>query len=110
MSQFKPGVGEKQKKDDQAEKKKERKRDRETRMSELCREEALEERQPSPWTGNFRVRVRVCQVGTERCWESPEDRTALVCKICTFGETISNMNFYRRDPEDVSLFLYPFRQ
>ena len=25
----------------------------------------------------------VCQVGTERCWENLEIRSALICKICT---------------------------
>lgn len=26
---------------------------------------------------------RVCQLGTEGCWENLEARSALVCKICT---------------------------
>ena len=52
-------------------------------MSRLYREETMEEWQPSPWTGKFRVGGRVCQVGTEGCWENLEARSALVCKICT---------------------------
>lgn len=38
---------------------------------------------PSPWAGKFRVGGRVCQVGTEECWENLEARSALICKICT---------------------------
>ena len=54
-----------------------------TKMSGLYREEPLGEGQPSPWAGKFRVGGRVCQVGTEGCWENLEARSALVCKICT---------------------------
>ena len=52
-------------------------------MSELYSKEPLEEGQPSPWAREFRVGGRVCQVGTEGCWENLEARSALVCKICT---------------------------
>ena len=52
-------------------------------MFGLYREEPLGEGQPSPWAGKFRVGGRVCQVGTEGCWENLEARSALVCKICT---------------------------
>ena len=54
-----------------------------TKMSGLYREEALVEGQPSPWAGKFRVGGRVCQVGTERCWENLQARSALMCKTCT---------------------------
>jgi hypothetical protein len=52
-------------------------------MSGLYREEHLEEGQPSPWARKFKVGVKVCQVGTEGCWENLEARTSLVSKICT---------------------------
>ena len=50
-------------------------------MSGLYREEPLGEGQPSPWAGKFRVGGRVCQVGTEGCWENLKARSALICKI-----------------------------
>ena len=49
---------------------------RETKMSGLYREE-----QP---------RGKVCQVGTEGCWENLEARSALVCKICTSAPYIGS--------------------
>ena len=52
---------------------------RETKMSGLYREEPLGEGQPSPWAGKFRVGGRVCQVGTEGCWENLEARSDLIC-------------------------------
>jgi hypothetical protein len=52
-------------------------------MSGLYREEHLWEGQPSLWAGGFRIEGRVFQVGTEGCWENPEARIALVCKVCT---------------------------
>lgn len=52
-------------------------------MSGLFREEPLKGGQPSPWVGKFEVRGRICQGGTEGCWENQEVRSALVCKICT---------------------------
>lgn len=48
-------------------------------MSELYKEETLGEGWPSPCT----ERGRVCQVGTEECWENLETRSALTGKICT---------------------------
>ena len=56
---------------------------REEKMSGLYREEHLWEGQPSLWAGGFRIEGRVFQVGTEGCWENPEARIALVCKVCT---------------------------
>jgi len=47
------------------------------------REEPLGEGQPRSWAGKFKVGGRVCQVGTEGCWENLEAKSALVCKICT---------------------------
>jgi hypothetical protein len=41
------------------------------------------EGQPSPWAGKFRVGGRICQVGSEGCWENLEARSASVCKIGT---------------------------
>ena len=38
---------------------------REHKMSEFYREEPLEEGQPGPWSGNFKVGGKVCQVGSE---------------------------------------------
>ena len=35
--------------------------------------------QPSRWAGKLKVGCRVCQVGTEGCWENLEAKTALVC-------------------------------
>ena len=43
---------------------------REIKISALCREESLGEGQPSPWAGKFKVGGRVCQSGTEGCWEN----------------------------------------
>jgi len=59
------------------------KRQGETKMSGLCREEPLGEGQPRLWVGKFRVGGGVCQVGTEGCWESLEARSALICKTRT---------------------------
>lgn len=50
-------------------------------MSGLYSKEPLGEGQLSPWAGKFRVGGRMCQVGTEGCWEILEARSALVCKI-----------------------------
>jgi hypothetical protein len=36
----------------------------------LYQEEPLRKGKSNPWAGKFRVRVRVCLVGTEGCWES----------------------------------------
>jgi len=36
------------------------------------------EGQPNPWAGKFRVRGRVCQVGTEGFWENLEAKSAYV--------------------------------
>jgi hypothetical protein len=52
-------------------------------MSGLYREELLEEEQPSPWAGNFRVESEVCQpypemVGTEEFWENAEGQVCFV--------------------------------
>ena len=47
-------------------------------MPGLYREEPLEEEQPRPWAGKFRVGGRVCQVGTEGCWENLEARSAFL--------------------------------
>lgn len=56
----------------------------ETKICGLYREEPLREGQPSSWDGKLRVGSRVCQVGTERCWENLEEaRSALLCKIFT---------------------------
>jgi len=52
-------------------------------MSELYKEELLEEEQPSPWAGKFRAGSRGCQVRNEGCWENLEARSALLCEICT---------------------------
>jgi len=45
--------------------------------------EPLAEGQLGLWAGKFKVGDRVCQVGTEGCWENLVARSALVCKICT---------------------------
>jgi hypothetical protein len=59
-------------------------RGKENTISRLYREELLlREGQPRCWTGKFRVGTRVCQVGTEGCWENLEARWNLICKICT---------------------------
>lgn len=55
----------------------------ETKMSGFYREKPLGEGQPSPWAGKFRVGGRICQVGSEGCWENLEARSASVCKIGT---------------------------
>lgn len=55
----------------------ERRRER-PKMSRLYREDPPGEGQPSPWAGKFRFAGRVCQVGTEGCWEILEIRSALV--------------------------------
>ena len=65
------------------EKKREGGRKGEDKMSGLYREEPLGEGQPRSWAGEFRVGGRVCQVGTEGCWENLEARSVLMCKICT---------------------------
>jgi hypothetical protein len=57
--------------------------EKEPKMFGLYREDPLGERQPSPWAGKFRAVGRVCQVGTEGCWENLEARSALVCKMHT---------------------------
>ena len=65
---------------------KQNKRDRvNNQMSVLYKEGLLEEGQFNPWAGEFRVGGRICQVGTEGCWENLEARSALICKICTSG-------------------------
>ena len=51
------------------------------KMSGLHREEPLREGQLSPWAGKFRIEGRVCQVGSEGCWENLEARSALVCWV-----------------------------
>jgi hypothetical protein len=56
---------------------------RETKMHGLYRVEHLGEGQPCPWAGKFRVGDRVCQVGTEGCWENLEALFTLVCKTRT---------------------------
>ena len=56
-------------------------RKRASKMSELYMEDTLGEEQPNTWAGKFRVGGRVCQVGTEGCWENLEARSALICKI-----------------------------
>ena len=66
--------------------KKRRRRDTHTRISELYREDPLGEGQPSPWAGKFRVGGRVCQVGTEEFWKTLGGQicfgvSTLVCKI-----------------------------
>jgi hypothetical protein len=43
-------------------------------------EELLGEGQPSSWPGKFRIGSRLCQVGTEGCWENLKARSALLCK------------------------------
>ena len=53
------------------------------KISGLHREEPLREGQLSPWAGKFRIEGRVCQVGSEGCWENLEARSAFVCKMCT---------------------------
>ena len=58
----------------------EREKREEIKMSGLYREEPLGEGQPSPWAGKFRVRSRVCQLGTEGCWENLEAWSALDVK------------------------------
>jgi hypothetical protein len=35
------------------------------------------------WAAQFRVGDRMCQVGTEECYQNPEARSALINKICT---------------------------
>ena len=57
--------------------------ERTCKMSRLYREEPLGEGQPSSWVEKFKVVGRVCQVGTEGCWENLEARSAVLCKICT---------------------------
>jgi hypothetical protein len=52
-------------------------------MSGLYREEPLGVGQPSPWTEKFSIGGRVCQVGTEGCWENLRAKFVLVCKLCT---------------------------
>lgn len=47
-----------------------KRRENHTRMSGLYREGPLGAGQPRLWAGKFRVRGRVCWVGTEGCWEN----------------------------------------
>jgi hypothetical protein len=58
-------------------------RERRIKISGLYRQEAFWERTSLPWAGKFRVGVRVCQAGTEGCWENLGVRSTLICKICT---------------------------
>jgi hypothetical protein len=46
--------------------------------SGLYREEPLGEGQLSSWAGKCRVGGRMCQVGTEGCWENLEARSILM--------------------------------
>ena len=61
-------------------------RRRETKVSGLYKEEPGGQRR---WEGNqvlgrkVQGWGRVCQVGTEECWENLEARPTLICKICT---------------------------
>jgi hypothetical protein len=54
-------------------------------MSGLYREGPLGKEQPSRCAAKFKFKFghRVCQVGTEGCWENLEARSALVSNICT---------------------------
>ena len=47
----------------------------------LDSEEPQKEGQPSSWAGKFRVVGKICQIGTEGCWENLEARSILVSKI-----------------------------
>jgi hypothetical protein len=35
-----------------------------------------------PLDRKVKIGGRVCQIGTEGCWENLESRSALICKIC----------------------------
>ena len=69
--------------EEEVEEKREREREHKRTKCLDCMGGASGEGQPSPWVGKFRVGDRVCQVGTEGCWENLEARSALICKICT---------------------------
>jgi hypothetical protein len=60
-----------------------RERERVTKLSEFYRKEPLEEGQPGPWAGEFKVGDRVCLVGTEGCWENLEAMSVLISKMCS---------------------------
>ena len=55
---------------------------KERTKSGLYREEPLK-KGSQPLGGKFRVGGRVCQVGSEGCWENLEARYSFICKICT---------------------------
>jgi hypothetical protein len=48
-------------------------------MPGLYRKRHLGEGKRSLWVEKFKVKGRVCLVGTEGCWENVEARSALVC-------------------------------
>jgi hypothetical protein len=52
-------------------------------MCGLYREEPQGEGEHSLWTVKFKVGDRVCQVGTETCWDKLEPMSALICKYAT---------------------------
>ena len=60
-------------------------RKRASKMSELYMEDTLGEEQPNTWAEKFKVGDRICQVGTEGCWENLEARSALIGKIMCFS-------------------------
>lgn len=51
--------------------------------TKMYREGPLVEEQPSPWARRFRIRARVCLVGTKECWGNLDARAALIRKIYT---------------------------
>ena len=72
------GKGERKRERAHNQREKKRRREWETQTFGLYREG-----QPGSWTGKFKVRDRVCQVGTEGCWENLEARSALACKYAS---------------------------
>jgi hypothetical protein len=73
--------------DTERERDRERKREKEEEEKRVPKMSGLYRKEPpwgtSPWAGKFRGGGRLCWVGTERCWENLQARSALVCKICT---------------------------
>ena len=61
-------------------------------MHGLYRVEHLGEGQPCPWAGKFRVGDRVCQVGTEGCWENLEARSVVLEWRLESGQTTSSQS------------------
>ena len=53
-----------------------------SKMSGLDRDEPLWNGQSSLYVGMFKVGGKVCQGGTEGCWENLA-KSAMRCKVCT---------------------------